>query len=163
LKLGPAKNNIDIQSQIQIQIFCYTTRLDSKVQILALLLQCLSLRHLFSLCLPRLPLYACNFCHLVCSCHLFCRCCPSIFAALKTVSKEIVERKHGEPIRFLILPKMGLLGSQAGNEKSCWLWIMSNFWGLFFHVFMSKNYYYFFFLHCRAQTKKLLDTKGFFF
>jgi hypothetical protein len=35
--------------------------------------------------------------------------------------KEIVERRHGEPIKFLFLPKMGLLGSQAGNEKECWL------------------------------------------
>ena len=32
-------------------------------------------------------------------------------------SKEIVERRHEEPIKFLFLPKMGLLGSQAGNEK----------------------------------------------
>ena len=30
-------------------------------------------------------------------------------------TKEIVERRHGEPIKFLFLPKMGLLGSQAGN------------------------------------------------
>ena len=29
------------------------------------------------------------------------------------MSKEIVERRHGEPIKFLSLPKMGLLGSQA--------------------------------------------------
>jgi hypothetical protein len=28
-----------------------------------------------------------------------------------------VERRHGEPIKFLFLPKIGLLGSQAGNEK----------------------------------------------
>ena len=33
------------------------------------------------------------------------------------VSKEIVERRHGEPIKFLFLPKMGLLGSQASTEK----------------------------------------------
>ena len=32
--------------------------------------------------------------------------------------KEIVERRHGEPIKFLFLPKMGLLGSQASNEKN---------------------------------------------
>jgi hypothetical protein len=32
-------------------------------------------------------------------------------------NKEIVERRHGEPIKFLFLPKIGLLGSQAGNEK----------------------------------------------
>jgi hypothetical protein len=37
------------------------------------------------------------------------------------VTKEIVERRDGEPIKFLFLPKMGLLGSQAGNEKNCWL------------------------------------------
>jgi hypothetical protein len=30
--------------------------------------------------------------------------------------KEIVERRHGEAIKFLFLPKMGLLGSQAGNS-----------------------------------------------
>ena len=32
-------------------------------------------------------------------------------------TKEIVERRHGEPIKFLSLPKMGLLGSQASTEK----------------------------------------------
>ena len=32
-------------------------------------------------------------------------------------AKEIVERRHGEPIKFLFLPKMDLLGSQASNEK----------------------------------------------
>ena len=32
-------------------------------------------------------------------------------------SKEYVERRHGEPIRFLFLPKMGILGNQASTEK----------------------------------------------
>ena len=32
--------------------------------------------------------------------------------------KEIVERRHGEAMKFLFLRKMGLLGSQAGNEKN---------------------------------------------
>ena len=32
-------------------------------------------------------------------------------------SKEIVERRHGGSIKFLFLPKMGLLGSHASNEK----------------------------------------------
>jgi hypothetical protein len=40
---------------------------------------------------------------------------------MSVLDKEIVERRHGEPIKFLFLPKTGLLGSQAGNEKSCWL------------------------------------------
>ena len=35
--------------------------------------------------------------------------------------KELVERRHGEPLKFLFPPKMGLLGSQAGNEKNRWL------------------------------------------
>ena len=43
------------------------------------------------------------------------------FTLLVIHPKEIVERRHGEPIKFLFLPKMGLLGSQAGNEKNCWL------------------------------------------
>ena len=51
-----------------------------------------------------------------------------IFALLKFIQnnsflwfcikgKEIVERRHEEPIKFLFLPKMGLLGSQASTEK----------------------------------------------
>ena len=32
-------------------------------------------------------------------------------------AKKIVERRHVEPIKFLFLPKMGLLGSQASTEK----------------------------------------------
>jgi hypothetical protein len=36
---------------------------------------------------------------------------------ITTEAKEIVEGRHGEPIKFLFLPKMGLLSSQAGNEK----------------------------------------------
>jgi hypothetical protein len=55
---------------------------------------------------------------------------------------------------------MGLLGSQAGNEKNCWLWILSNFLGPFFHVFMGKIFFFLnSFLPCRVRTKKLLDTK----
>ena len=36
-------------------------------------------------------------------------------ASLST--KEIVERRHGEHIKFLFLPIMGLFGSQTSNEK----------------------------------------------
>jgi hypothetical protein len=31
--------------------------------------------------------------------------------------KEYIERRHGEPFKFLFLPKMGLLSSQAVLEK----------------------------------------------
>ena len=31
--------------------------------------------------------------------------------------KKIVERRHGEPIKFLFLPKMGLWGCQGSTEK----------------------------------------------
>ena len=54
-------------------------------------------------------------------------------------TKEIVERRHGEPIKFLFLPKMSLLG-QYWKKK--WFWIMRNFWGLFFHVFMGKHLFF---------------------
>jgi hypothetical protein len=33
------------------------------------------------------------------------------------IPKEYIERRHGEPFKFLFLPKMGLLGSQAVLEK----------------------------------------------
>jgi hypothetical protein len=86
---------------------------------------------------------------------------PKFFTAsiiyIYIVIKEIVERRHGEPIKFIFLPKMGLLGSQAGNEKNCWSWILSNFLGPFFHVFMGKFCFVFqFFLQRRVCTKKLL-------
>ena len=35
--------------------------------------------------------------------------------------KEIIKRRHGEPIKFLFPPEMGLLDSQASNEKKYWL------------------------------------------
>ena len=53
--------------------------------------------------------------------------------------KKIVERRHGEPIKFLFLPKMGLLGSQAGNEKKM----------------LVVNYEQ----HLRVRNKRLLDKK----
>jgi hypothetical protein len=37
--------------------------------------------------------------------------------AKKRITKEYIERRHGEPFKFLFLPKMGLLGSQAVIEK----------------------------------------------
>jgi hypothetical protein len=82
-------------------------------------------------------------------------CRPKQFSYETSITKEIVERRHGEPINFLFLPKMGLLGSQAGNEKKCWLWIMSNFLELSWAKiqFFKKK------LHCRVRTKKLLHTK----
>ena len=34
-----------------------------------------------------------------------------------SVTKEYVERRHGECFKFLFLPKSGLLGSQASTRK----------------------------------------------
>ena len=61
--------------------------------------------------------------------------------------KEIAERRHGEPIKFLSLPKMGPLGSQAGNEKKM---MVVNYEQLLrtvfpcFHgqIFFSFNFFY---------------------
>jgi hypothetical protein len=75
-------------------------------------------------------------------------------------SKEIVERRHGEPIKFLFLPKMGLLGSQAVNKKNCWLWILSNFLGKFFHVFMGKLLFFWnFFYNVGSALQRCLILK----
>ena len=35
---------------------------------------------------------------------------------LSLVSKDYIERRQGEPFKFLFLPKMGLLGSQASTK-----------------------------------------------
>jgi hypothetical protein len=43
--------------------------------------------------------------------------CESKSKSLSSQVKEYVERRHGEPNNFLFLPKMGLLGTLAGNEK----------------------------------------------
>ena len=48
-----------------------------------------------------------------------------------TRHKEIVERRHGEPIKFLFLPKIGLLGSQAGNEKKMLVVNYQQLWEVF--------------------------------
>jgi hypothetical protein len=77
--------------------------------------------------------------------------------------KEIVERRHGEPIKFLFLPKMGLLGSHAGNEKKM---LVVNYEQLFravFSCFHGQKLRFLFFLHFRVRTKRLLDTKVKFF
>jgi hypothetical protein len=39
-----------------------------------------------------------------------------MFRKLEYSTKEYIERKHGEPFKFIFLPKMGLLGSQAKNS-----------------------------------------------
>jgi hypothetical protein len=57
-------------------------------------------------------------------------------------SNEYIERRHGEPFKFLFPPKMGLLGSQAVIEKKVQFWIMSNFLAPFFQLFMGKNLFF---------------------
>ena len=71
-------------------------------------------------------------------------------------SKEIVERRHGEPTKFLCLPKMGLLGSQASTEKK----LVLNYEQLFravFSCFMGKIYIYFFFYIVACALKSCLN------
>ena len=51
--------------------------------------------------------------------------------------KEYVERRHDEPNKFLFLPKMGLLGSQAGNEKKSIMNYELLFWVFF--CFQGQN------------------------
>jgi hypothetical protein len=55
--------------------------------------------------------------------------------------KETVERRHGEPIKFLFLPKMGLLGSQAGIEKKMLVVNYEQFLRTVFSCFHEQNFF----------------------
>ena len=58
--------------------------------------------------------------------------------------KEYIKRRHGEPFKFLFLPKMDLLGSQAVLEKGTIL----NYEQLFssiFQLFMGRCLFLIFF------------------
>ena len=66
-------------------------------------------------------------------------------------TKEYIERRHGEPFKFLFLPKMGLLGSQASTRMK---YPTMNY-ELLFHHFMGKTNLSFFFRYCSVRTKKL--------
>jgi hypothetical protein len=68
--------------------------------------------------------------------------------------KEYIERRHGEPFKFLFLPKMGLLGSQAVLEKNVQFWIMSNFLAPFFQLFMGKILFFWNFFYIVASALK---------
>ena len=70
---------------------------------------------------------------------------PGMSFLFGVVTKEYIERRHGEPFKFLFLPKMGLLGSQAVLEKKVQFWIMSNFLAPFFQLFMGKKIFFKFF------------------
>jgi hypothetical protein len=62
--------------------------------------------------------------------------------------KEIVERRHGKPIlKILLLPKMGVLGSQASNEKKPLVMNYKLLWRAVFYVLTVKNLLLDF-LHC---------------
>ena len=76
-------------------------------------------------------------------------------------SKKIVERRHGEPIKFLFLSKMGPLGSRAGTEKKLVVNSEQLLRAVFFHVLMGKKCNFQFFL--RVCIKKLLYTKVIYF
>ena len=70
------------------------------------------------------------------------------------IIKEYIERRHGEPFKFLFLPKMGLLGSQAVLEKKVQFWIMSNFLAPFFQLFMGKNLFFYIYFYIAASALK---------
>jgi hypothetical protein len=77
------------------------------------------------------------------------------------VVKEIVERRHGEPIKFLFLPKMGLLGGQA--SKKMLVVSSEQLFRAVFHVFMGKNLIFNIFFYIVKTLKSCLIQKYFFF
>ena len=75
-------------------------------------------------------------------------------------SKEYIERRHGEPFKFLFLPKMGLLGSQAVLEKKSPILYYEQLFSSVFSTFHGQNFIFsIYFLHCSVCTKKLLNKK----
>ena len=58
-------------------------------------------------------------------------------------NKEYIERRHGEPFKFLFLPKMGLLGSQAVLEKKSNSELWATFELDFFQFFMGKYTFFY--------------------
>ena len=73
--------------------------------------------------------------------------------------KEVAEGRRGESIKFLFLPKMGLVDRQASTEKK----MVVNYEQLLRAVFSCFRGQFFFFLHCSVCTKKLLKIKVFIF
>ena len=75
-------------------------------------------------------------------------------------SKEIVERRHGEPIKFLFLPKT-FWAARPVMKKT----LVMNYELLFRAVFSCFHGQKFNLkkIHCIVLTKKLLDTKVIFF
>ena len=88
--------------------------------------------------------------------HLLHQCFTISCFKLYHLLKEYIERRHGEPFKFLFLPKMGLLGSQACTRKKS---PILNYEQLFSSVFSTFHGQKIIFLHCSVRTKKLLNKK----
>ena len=57
----------------------------------------------------------------------------------KKKTKDYIERRHGEPSKFLFLPRMGLLGSQASMWKKVQFWIKNHFFSSVFSTFHGQK------------------------
>ena len=60
----------------------------------------------------------------------------------RVLIKEYIERRYGEPFKFLFLPKMGLLGSQASTRKKSNYQLWATF-ELSFQLFKGKKILFF--------------------
>ena len=73
--------------------------------------------------------------------------------------KKYKERSLNEPVKFLFLPEMGLLGSLAGAKKSS-VFLQNPTFGVSFHIFMdqktTKNRLS---IHYSFRTKTSINTK----
>ena len=61
----------------------------------------------------------------------------TLYSNVMPVQKEYIERRIVEPVKFLFVPKMGLLVNQASKKDSIMNYeiVLS----CFFYVFMDKN------------------------
>ena len=79
-------------------------------------------------------------------------------------AKEIVERRHGEPINSYFCLKWAFWAARSVMKKiaGCELWATFEFF--FFSCFHGQKLNFLkFVLHCRVCTKKLFDKKVIFF
>ena len=104
--------------------------------------------NIVTLCPCRLYTYIINTYHCLCTLREF-----------SFSLKEYIERRHGEPFKFLLLPRMGILGSLASTWKKVQFWIMSNFLAPFFQLFMAKKVFFNFFYIIASALKSCLIKK----
>ena len=122
---------------------------------------CHALRYIFKKCLW-MAIQITDMCYMKIRCQHFD---PFTWPYLFIYTfKEYIERRHGEPFKFLFLPKIGLLGSQACTTKKSPILNYEQLLSSVFSTFHGQKFiFWIYFLHCSVCTKNLPNRKVNFF